>query len=274
MVQDFIQEYFLNPILYQDQYAPYNVYNTAAYAVLALASVYLIYKGLQRAKIPIDRSFLEAVLPFVFFGGIFRVFEDAQLLPRVVNAGGVQFYPFVTPYVYVLIFLLLAVTAATAWLASRNRSGMLDLVKKAGIAYCVLALAFLVPFFRAVHFGIAILVLSGLAFLAYRFLNQKRGIQSDAFLSWMVLGQVFDGAATFVGTGFAGYSEQHVLGNFLIGSAGPWLFFLVKVAFAFLAAEFLRKEKDANQRNFVAFLITIFGLAPGIRDLLRIVAGV
>ncbi|MDP2717290.1 MAG: DUF63 family protein [Candidatus Micrarchaeota archaeon] len=271
---DFIQEYFLNPILDQAHYAPYNVYNTAVYAILALLAVYLIYKGLERAKIPVDRRFVEAILPFVFFGGIFRVFEDAQLLPRVVSVGGVEFYPFITPYIYVVVFLLLVVTSAVAWLVLRDRQKMLDAVKTAGVAYDVAAFAFLLSFFRDVQFGLAIAGLSALAFLAYRFLNEKRGIAQNAILSWMVFGQVFDGAATFVGTGFAGYSEQHVLGNFIIGSAGPWLFFLVKIAFAFLAAEFLRKEKDENPRNFVALLITIFGLAPGTRDVLRIVAGV
>lgn len=274
MVSDFIQEYFVNPILYQDQYAPYNVYNTAVYAIVALLAVYLIFRGLRKSGFQIDRKFVYAILPFVVFGGVFRVFEDAKILPRVVDLGGFELYPFVTPYIYVLIFMLLAVTAGVAFLATQRKEKTLDWVGRAGTAYAVLAFLVLVPWFKDYVSGFMILGFAALAFGLHLLLNHVRKIPGDALLSWMVFGQVFDGAATFVGTGFAGYAEQHVLGNALIGAAGPWLFFAVKIAFALLAAEILRNEKSVNERNFVLLLITIFGLAPGTRDLLRIVAGV
>ncbi|MBI4360418.1 DUF63 family protein [Candidatus Micrarchaeota archaeon] len=274
MVSDFIQEYFINPILYQDQYAPYNVYNTAVYAIIALLAVYLIFRGLRKTGVDIDKKFFYAILPFVVFGGIFRVFEDAQILPRVVNLGGLELYPFVTPYIYVLIFLLLAVTAGVWWMATKNKQKTLDGVGKAGTVYAAAAFFVLVPGFKDFVSGFMILGLAALAFGLYWLVNHVRQVPGDALVSFMVFGQVFDGAATFVGTNFAGYAEQHVLGNFLIGAAGPWLFFAIKIGFALVAAEVLRKETAVNERNFVLLLITIFGLAPGTRDLLRIVSGV
>lgn len=274
MVSDFIQEYFINPILYQDQYAPYNVYNTAVYAVIALLAVYLIFRGLRKAGVDIDKKFFYAILPFVVFGGIFRVFEDAHILPRVVDVFGFELYPFVTPYIYVLIFLLLGLTTGVSWLVTKDRQTTLSWVAKAGAVYAVAAFLVLVPWFKDYVPGVLIVALAAAAVGLHFLLNHVRKIPGDALVSWMVFGQVFDGAATFVGTGFAGYAEQHVLGNFLIGAAGPWLFFLIKIVFALVAAEVLRKETAVNERNFVLLLITIFGLAPGIRDIFRIVAGV
>ena len=271
---DFFQQYFINPIIDQADYAPYNVYNTALYAALALVAVFLIFRGLKKAGFSFNRQFVESVMPYVIFGGIFRVLEDAHAVPRTVTLFGVQFYPFVTPLVYVFIFLVLAVTTLAAWFATKNRDKTMNLVQKAGLLYAAASLWVLVPHFKNWPFAVGMLALAGVVLLAYRFMTEKRGLKQDAVLSWMVFGQALDGSATFIGLQFAGYTEQHVVGNALIDAGGPLLFWLVKIAFAVGTAELLRREKDENARNFVALLITIFGLAPGLRDLVRILAGV
>ncbi len=277
---DFFQTYFIDPIIHQADNAPYNIYNTTAYAVIALVAVFLIYRGLKKAGFRFNQAFFEAIIPYVIFGGIFRVLEDAHAVPRIVNVGGIELYPFVTPLVYVFIFLVLAVTAAMAWLATKNkdktlnRDKMLNVVQKAGILYAAASLLVLVPLFKNWPYALGMLALAGIAWGAYRVWVQHRGLPQNRLLSWMVFGQVLDGSATFIGLTFAGYSEQHVVGNFLIDTGGPALFWLVKVGFAIAAAEALRKEPNENARNFVALLITIFGLAPGLRDLIRILAGV
>jgi len=271
---EFFQEYFINPIIDQANYAPYNVYNTTAFALIALLAVFLIYKGLEKAGFALDGRFFEAILPYVVFGGVFRVFEDAGIAPRIVNIGGVQTYPFVTPLIYVNIFLLLAFTAALAWLATKDRQKTVTAVRNAGLLYAALALLVLLPRVKNPVWLIAGVALASLVWVAYRWSLKWRKLPTDRMLSWMVFGQALDGSATFVGLQFAGYAEQHVVGNVLIDIGGPALFWLVKVAFAFAAVEVLRGEKDEGPRNFVALLITIFGLAPGLRDLLRAALGV
>ncbi len=271
---DFFTEYFINPIRFQDQYAPYNVYNTAAYAIIALVAVFLLYKGIRKAGFEIDKRFVHTILPYVVFGGLFRVFEDAKILARGIEVFGMTLYPFVTPLVYVIIFLVLAATAAIAWIATKNREKTLDLARKAGLAYAVVSFLVLVPLFKnyALFIGIALLALAATG--AYVFITKKRGLKEDTIMSLMVFGQSFDGAATFVGLQFGGYFEQHVVGNAIIDIGGPIAFFLVKVAFVFLAAEALRGEEKERHRNFVALLITLFGLAPGTRDAFRMLGGI
>ncbi len=271
---DFFQEYFVNPILYPTQYPPYNIYNTMAYALIALAAVWLIYNGLQKAGFRIDQRFQGAILPFIVFGGVFRVYEDADLTPRVVDIGGLQLYPFVTPQIYIVIFLGLSVIALASWLATKNREKTLEWVGKAGWLLSALAAVGLIVRIQHPLWAILPLALAAAAWFIHEKIREHRKLEADSFLSLMVFGQVLDGAATFVGIQFAGYAEQHVVGNILLDIGGPLLFFAVKIAFAFAAAEMLRQEKDQDARNFVALLITIFGLAPGLRDLTRAALGV
>jgi uncharacterized membrane protein len=62
----------------------------------------------------------------------------------------------------------------------------------------------------------------------------------------------------------------------LFSVGGPLLFFLVKIAFVYLAVEVFRREteKKSETRTYLLLLITIFGLAPGVRDALRITCSV
>ena len=111
---DWIQEYFVNPIAHPNDYAPYNAVNTLVFAAIALCAAYVIYKGLQRSHIKINERFFYAVIPFIVFGGALRVWEDAHWLPRGVTVFGATIYPFVTPYIYVLTFLVVIAGIAFA----------------------------------------------------------------------------------------------------------------------------------------------------------------
>lgn len=271
---DIFEEYFVNPIRYPDQYAPYNVFNTAAFALVALAVVFLLFRFLQSKKVNIDERFVNTLLPFVLFGGFFRVWEDAKIIPRDGSFFGLPGFLFVTPGIYIVIFVLLALASLAGWFLTKEKDRTFSFVRKSGWAFAAFSFLALVPYFKNLQWGIAALVLAGLAYGAITWGFRQRKITLPPVFHLMIFGQVWDGAATFVGTGFAGYSEQHVVGGLLIGGLGPWAFFAVKILFAYFAAEFLRREEKEDERNFVAFLIALFGLAPGTRDVVRMVAGV
>ncbi|MCX6772273.1 MAG: DUF63 family protein, partial [Candidatus Micrarchaeota archaeon] len=128
--------------------------------------------------------------------------------------------------------------------------------------------------------GIVIAAVGSLAsfFLLKKFAKLELGLHEKL----AIFGQALDGAATFVvidifsaQTG-KGYFEQHVLSGG-IGTATPlgfFLFFLVKVSLATAIVYFLKKEKmDARDAALVLIVVAIMGFAPGIRDLLRMLAG-
>ena len=276
---DFIAEYFVNPILYQDKYAPYNLYNTLAYAILAIAVVYLLFKFFKKKGIVIDENFFKAVIPFVAFGALLRIAEDAHSLPRVVEIGGVELFPFVTPGIYILTFLLLAVTMFVSRKMHSTKPEFYSTIRKSGLVLALIAFLVALPTIlklaNPIHF-IAIFVLALGVWFAFKKIWVKRGFKPSFPEQAVVFSQALDGSATFIGVQFLGYSEQHVLGNAIFMMfGGPWAFLVVKIIFAFAVVELVRREKiGENEKNYLLLLITVLGLGPGLRDSLRMLAGV
>ncbi len=270
----FIDEFFVQPLANPSSVAPYNWVNTLAYVGVALLAIYLIYVFLERKKTAVDEGFLKTILAFTLFGGALRVVVDAQILPREVNLFGSTVYPFVTPLIYILVFLLLAITVIVFYKLEKGFTK--EFYKKTMYAGLLLALICVLPLVFLFKNFLALLpiIIAGAVVWLDELVAGWRSAKNSLFERLAVFGQVLDGAATFVGVVFFGYSEQHVVGNILFGIGTPVLFLLVKIAVVLLIVEYLRAEKNTREKNFVLTVIMIVGLAPGLRDLLRILAGV
>ncbi|UCC93203.1 MAG: DUF63 family protein [Thermoplasmata archaeon] len=90
-----------------------------------------------------------------------------------------------------------------------------------------------------------------------------------------------DGVATWRGIDVHGYSEKHVLPSFLIELAGTAVImlplkFLVVVLVVYLMEVALREdlEETPNLAWLVKVAVMVLGLAPGMRDMLRLAMGV
>ena len=107
----------------------------------------------------------------------------------------------------------------------------------------------------------------------------------------MVFGQLCDGFATMVGIDMFGYGEKHPVSNAVIqygGSInemlgidwgeGAWLFALVKAALVGLIVWlFVQMRVEQRQQHFrllIVLAVLIVGLAPGLRDIGRLMLGV
>ncbi|MFH0835900.1 MAG: DUF63 family protein [Candidatus Micrarchaeota archaeon] len=270
---DWIDEFLVKPITHQGEYAPYNVVNTIVYAVIALAAAYLIYRGLKKLGIKIDERFFKTVLPFVLIGGLLRVFEDAAILPRTVNVLGFEIFPFVTPGIYILTFITLVACFAAAK-ARYKRDWIQGAGKIGGVVAFVLAIGLLATLkIENALPVLGIVALACFASVAFRVYRKNKA----AFEEYTtVFSQTLDGAATFIGVSFLGYGEQHIVGNAIFDYlGGPLAFLIIKIAFAALLVEVVKREKaKPEEKTFILLLVTIFGLAPGIRDLTRMLFGV
>src|SRR3989344_2713191 len=71
--QDFSQQYFIDPIIYNTGYNPVN---STFYGIILIAAFLLTYKLLKKLKVNIDRNFFLAVIPFILLGSILRSLED------------------------------------------------------------------------------------------------------------------------------------------------------------------------------------------------------
>jgi len=88
-------------------------------------------------------------------------------------------------------------------------------------------------------------------------------------------GQMVDGMATWLGVDQFGYSEKHVLSQKVIELTGAaWGFAALKFALAglvwwlFASARF--EHRHRHLRLLVILCLLVVGLAPGLRDILRL----
>ncbi|MFH1257816.1 MAG: DUF63 family protein [Candidatus Micrarchaeota archaeon] len=280
---EFLDEYFVQPMAHPEVNAPYNLFNTAAYALIALLAAYLIWKYLRQRKIPITNEFYFAILPFIFMGGIMRVIQDGGLLPRGIEIAGITIYPFISPGIYILMFAVLAAVYFVSTLtAGKDFPLLLRKIRDSGIGLTAALFAILALWGFNKITPSNVLLLGAILLLAFlgsalfeffktRFYNKRENKQMVNMERTAVFSQLLDGAATFIGVSFAGYSEQHVVANTIFSLGSPFAFFLVKLVFAFALIFALRKEASSREEQiYVLALITIFGLAPGVRDALRL----
>lgn len=275
----FVEDYFVKPIF---ERTGYNMVNTLAYAAIALGALYLIWSFLKKKGFDFaSRDFLYGVGAFVLFGSTARVLTDAVDAGHSLGVLSQMFgygYLTVTPGIYIVTAALFLFSIAIGHAMKQPRfpayAGLLLWLP------CFLLLAPLMQNFEYFLLGIVIAAVGSLAsfFLLKKFAKLELGLHEKL----AIFGQALDGAATFVvidifsaQTG-KGYFEQHVLSGG-IGTATPlgfFLFFLVKVSLATAIVYFLKKEKmDARDAALVLIVVAIMGFAPGIRDLLRMLAG-
>ncbi len=281
----FIDDYFLNPVWDR---TGYNLVNTLVYAGIALLAAWLIYKALKREKISIDAGFITSIIPFMLFGSTARVITDAvdtgvMVLHRgnpiadfVLNSHIYNYnYLTVTPGIYIVVGLM---TIAAVFGLNRLRKP--KLLAPFGIVLWLSQLILLSPVLTYWSFTAIALTLALAGTVVGYVALSKLGAKSMAGLL-VVFSHALDGAATFTIIDMFGpatgkpYFEQHVLSR-AIGFIGDTMlsFFAVKVLFATLAVLIVQREaSDEQEKYFILLLLLIFGLAPGARDLLRMLAG-
>jgi len=114
----------------------------------------------------------------------------------------------------------------------------------------------------------------------------RRAAYSTPIVLLAVYGQLVDGFASWVGVDMFGYSEKHVLSSLVMelaggtesGAGGGWGFLVVKMLLAFVIvlffAEWRFERRQCHLRLLVVLGLLVVGLAPGLRDLGRLMLGV
>tara|TARA_B100000287_G_scaffold144509_2_gene136373 strand:- start:4038 stop:5327 length:1290 start_codon:yes stop_codon:yes gene_type:complete len=110
-----------------------------------------------------------------------------------------------------------------------------------------------------------------------------KAVMSYPIVFLAVSGQILDGLATFVGLEYLGYSEKHVVSERIIDWSRDNFdtaaaFILVKVGLGGLIWWFYTlanfEFKQQHLRLLVGLAMMVVGLAPGLRDILRMALGV
>jgi len=267
VIMNFINRYYLEPLRFDEGY---NFVNSITYALIALALLYVIYKGFEKTNVKINFKFFIGLLPFIILGSSIRAFVDHNLYSY-------NFWT-VSPGIYLLItgiFLLALVSGLTLqkfrdiefWKTLFGVGLILVIVNFAVVASKLR--------FESLLFGLAMIALAIITtlilYFAFKKLNWKWATQKTAFLPFAA--HMLDASATFIAVDFLGAVEKHPLPVFMTNFAGTAaIMYLLKLLVLIPAVWLINKEiENKNLRNYLFIAIATLGLAEGLRDLLTMI---
>jgi len=273
-VPNFFQEYFINPILDK---SGYNIVNTIVYGVLLVIGTYVLFKFLKKLGYKVDMRLLKASTPFILLIAVWHA----------LTAAGVYPYGFwtTTPGLYLpvlILFLPLIILAKKTedwkkWRYEYVYTGISTaLLITQVIIFLTLAGSINPDAFWPVVFYTTI---SCLPFIALgRFWKPLK----NQFNLFMILANMFDASVTHVSLTYYNYFEQHVIPNAIFNLFGgnslsfyPWKLLVLGVVIYLLDNGFKKEAKENKElTDFIKMVFIIYGLAIGMRGLLRLGLGV
>jgi len=278
MIREFLYKYYIDPIMYGQ---PYTIVDTLTYALILILSVYLVYRGLRRFGIEIDRDFVLATIPFVVLGGLLRVVEDTGMIASDLRI------LLITPIIFFVVFFI---TVGALFLSRllEVKGVVREYSRTYGLIGVTLSAAFfvLLILWGAANTRVDLVVLLAIPAMAavssaavFAFLRYVLGWEyvSDPLYLLLIVGHLFDASATSFGIDLHSlhYVEQHVVGSALIEWSGT-AFAMFPLKFAVLVPaiyvlELYRKEGNVAFWHLVLLAMIVVGMAPGVRDMMRMV---
>ena len=264
-----IYDHYVEPILYD---AGYNPVNTVTWALILGGMILLILRLLRRLEISFDERFFLATAPYVLAGASLRVVEDAELVAAPLK------YLLITP----LIYFLAAAATMTALLLCRQALGdrWLKGYAAVGLLWTATNLALLAPLgVECPMIPLAILALgsAATALVATAGSRLGSGLLSGGQKLLILFAHMLDAASTYVGVDWFGYVEKHVVPSLLIEVAGTALVMfplklLILVPVLAIVDGALRD--DPSLKNLTLFALLTLGLAPAVRNTIRLTLGI
>ena len=278
-------EYFLEPILSNGWFNPVN---TITYGIVLVVAVFLVYKLLIRMKIGIDRNFFIAVLPFIFWASSTRVLHDAAFSGALTGALG-EFYNmpvFPTPGSYIITFAFALFSLLASLIVQKyTKVQYYKTMFLVGLAGCIwnvsiLPVATFIPFLIIVPVTLLLTLVVSLPALLWRTKTFRKLSPGDSIRklfspenTGILSAHLLDATATVTALELFGYLEQHVVPRLFFDLFGTFSMFFLKILVVLPVLWMIDRYADeGNFRNFLKIVVLILGLAPGLRDLIRLMA--
>jgi len=265
----FVQKYYIDPIIYDTSYNPVD---TITWAIILGLAILGLIKLLRRWDILMDERLLLSTLPYVLAGSSLRVIEDANLVAAPWR------YLLITPLIFFLVFLI----TAACLILSRKIWGEKFHARYAAFGFlwtffnlAVLStLGFKNTWVIAAVFLLGSLLTGGVLFCG-RHLSALKFLD-DRFNQMIIYAHMLDASSTYYGVDWFGYYEKHVVPTFLIDLTGSAaIMFPLKLAILLPVLYMIDKSmQEPSLRNLTKLTLITLGLAPAIRNTLRLALGI
>ncbi len=269
-IWEFINKYYVDPIVHD---TGYNIVNTITWAMVLVLCVYALHslKVLKRLGVTIDQRFVIGVVCYVLFGSSLRVLEDADIFVPPLQ------YIFTTPNIYFAVFAItmasliislriykeryyISFAATGLGLTSVNIGVLLwsEGIAQPGEALLIMALTVLIT--ASIYVG------AGFAKIGF-----LRGRFNIAILGAHLL----DATSTTVGVDLLDYTGKHVVENYLINLTGTGaVMYPLKLLLLIPMLYLIDSEFDEIElRDLLKLVVLVLGLAPGCRNTITILFG-
>ena len=264
-----IYEYYVDPIVYDSGYNPVN---TVTWALILGGMILLAIRLFRRLDVVLDERFVLYTVPYILAGASLRVVEDAGMVAAPAS------YLLITPFIYFLV------AAAALFFLVLSRwavgGGYLAVYAAFGLVWTganLIALlargteSLLAPAaIFALGSAVALMVMAVGPRLNLRFL-------SDRLHRLILWAHMMDATSTYIGVDWFGYYEKHVLPDLLIDLSGTALVMYplkLVILIPVLALIDAGLREDPPLRNLTLLVLLTLGLAPALRNTIRLTLGI
>jgi len=264
-----IYEYYIDPIVYDTGYNPVNTITWALVLGLMLLAVMRLFR---RLDIRIDERFVLSTTPYILAGSSLRVVEDANLLIAPLK------YLLITPLIYFLVAAVALSALVFSWWAMKER--YLFGYAAVGLFWTGANLILLdTQGGGSLAIPAVIIVMGSAAALAVWAVGRSLRFRllSDRLNLLILWAHMMDATSTYVGVDWFGYHEKHVLPDYLIDLSGTALvMFPLKllIIIPVLALIDGGLREDPSLRNLTLLALLTLGLAPALRNTIRLSLGI
>ncbi len=276
----------------------YTMIAEITYGIILIFALYGLYKLFKRLKIDVNWRFALALMPYILYGPISRVLEDAGYFDEPIV------YWFISPFIYVQIaFFALLFLLFGYYLEKRLKNPKITtnrILFIGGLVFLLPSLYLVAKWMigdqwgptTGVRFDVFLIIIAlvflivGAVYLAtYIFKNKEKfAVYKNPLNLSMFIGHLIDGLTSYISIKDPflmglNYAEKHPASNLLLEIWGP-LFPIVKFILIIVVIyifDIYFKDELKNYSNLVNMLkicILILGFSPGVRDLLRVTMGV
>jgi uncharacterized membrane protein len=242
----------------------YTVSGTLTLGVVLVALTFGFFFLFKKLKIKLNNDSLVASFLWVLLSAIVRVSEDAGIYPN-------NFFTVSPGIILLFAIIIIPLSLVSCYLEKKFK---IDFWKSLGVFALVGILIHIPLLYPKNVVGALMIIALALAILAIIFLINLL-IKLDVFSISALEAHLFDASATFVSINFFGYNEKHIIPTFLINLFGPAAMFLLKLAIVIPVILVINKYSDDEYlRKFLLLSVFVIGLAPALRDTLRLFMGV
>jgi len=191
----FLWKYFIGPIIADATGHPvechgevakegYSIVSEIIYGLALVAFIYLLYLFFEKFGIKVNLRFILAALPFILYGSVSRVMEDAGIFSKPLS------YLFISPLIYAQIGILFFIALVYGLRFHDNKSFIYSLILK-NIIYVVIYFLIFIKYCKYNLHPFFFALLSVATFLIYNKFKEKNYIASLFSFGFLILATSF-----------------------------------------------------------------------------------